>query len=1127
MAAGSAAAGGSLESRLDRRFGGVSNTMESIQGLSTWCIDNKKFHNLIVRHWMKWLRKSDAAHQLNLVYLANDIIQNCKRKNAIVYRTAFAELLPDAFLVVNHDGNSKVTRAVERILSIWEERSIYTGALISELRGYLKEEVKEESPPDTPAENKTPLDSKAALKSKIVAEFVPAALVDQLSTYKSSLEEVELREKQLAAMRDVCSSAALRKLKDKAGGKRFSRDFEEGSTKLQDFVKFLEREGKGGSSLLEALSNADIFYEMQYQEVKIVANAYQTFANRVSHLKRKLDALKATLPDLDESPIPSPSADAPSPTGSESPFRGMMDLSCPDPDLDGSAMDDEAERPAPSPLSSPGGSPPPAFTAMGENDNRDVEDMELSEDEMEGGGIIVEEQVKCPSPPINVANPDAANSQPSSTTEVPPVASTTPSIAPPLATVATVDLSKIGALLNSLTSVSKTTGPAVESPTSPPATAPPAPVAPLVAPAASGSLGNLLSQVQLTPGGLLSALSRVQGPGSSLQGLTSMLNRPAQNIPTDSQQSKAQPSLPPSSTLTTTTTTTATTPTTAAAAAPPPTGNPPPSLPPKPSPSAVPAKQSPAARPEALVPAASTAASALVQALHRDMDLAAEPEPPPPVGAASDSLESKIHSFLQGNPGFSAFNLSFGADSALAGSRNLSPVAGTDTRDGTPVRDEGGGTPTQDEVMDNQAARKFAPEPPQPSPQPPSAKMSTQAVDNISTPGTYQNNTWRAPGDPPQQPGEPHNGQGYQPYPSAGQEMANPGVTAPVTHYQAFTTEQGSRLPPTEAAQGSTSGSQKVEGFRDDGPRGWYGSTYPEAGTSLNHRGHGGVAPGAGEESRPPGQYRYQRGPNMEPRGGDAQQGPGPSSEFYNSNLPPVPRLPPPPTGFDAPRPAVAGEQRPVLNQETEGVPGPKVDSIISGMVVHDHQHKSIFNLDDPPYDHHGDRYRRPEDPPHPDDLRYQDELGHYHEDPYRPNAPSYEDEGPPFRPPHDPYFRPEDPYYREASPPHGYPRGPISPSEGFHYDFHPHDSPPHLNQRRPLPSPHPEMRHPGPRPPLRPMLHPPRHPRPRGPRHPGLPFPPFCGPDPWLRGKRPGPRGGGPGGPGFMPKRPFLPPRY
>lgn len=124
----------------------------------------------------------------------------------------------------------------------------------------------------------------------------------------------------------------------------------------------------------------------------LLFKAYKTFANRVSHLKRKLDSLKATLPDLDESPLPSPSMDAPSPNGSESPFRGLAD---PESDLDGLAMDDEAEitlGEAPSPLSSPGGSPKQGFT-VGESDNRDVEDMELSdEEEAESVGIIGEEE---------------------------------------------------------------------------------------------------------------------------------------------------------------------------------------------------------------------------------------------------------------------------------------------------------------------------------------------------------------------------------------------------------------------------------------------------------------------------------------------------------------------------------------------------------------------------------------------------------------------------------------------------------------------------------------------------------------------------------------------------------------
>lgn len=59
---------------------------------------------------------------------------------------------------------------------------------------------------------------------------------------------------------------------DKAEGNKFAKDFEDSSLKLQEFVSFLDKELKSASPLVEALGNADIFYEMQYKEVKIVAN---------------------------------------------------------------------------------------------------------------------------------------------------------------------------------------------------------------------------------------------------------------------------------------------------------------------------------------------------------------------------------------------------------------------------------------------------------------------------------------------------------------------------------------------------------------------------------------------------------------------------------------------------------------------------------------------------------------------------------------------------------------------------------------------------------------------------------------------------------------------------------------
>ncbi|KAK5854923.1 hypothetical protein PBY51_005073 [Eleginops maclovinus] len=1113
MAAGArASSGGSFESTMGKRFQSVSNTMDSIQGLSTWCIDNKKYHSLIVRHWMKCLKKSDTSQRLNLFYVANDVIQNCKRKNAIVYRTAFAEMLPEAFLLVNSEGDLKVIQSVERILSIWEERGVYAGTLITELRSNL---VKEESPPETPVEQKTPVESKADLQSKIVAEFVPQALFDDLSKYKKSLEELDLREKQLAAMRvDICSSDALKRLKDKAGGKKFSKDFEEGSAQLQDFVKFFDQQIKVGPPLMQSLSNADIFYEMQYKEVKIVANAYQTFANRVSHLKRKLDSLKANLPDMDESPIPSPSADAPSPTGSESPFHDL-EMAHPDPDLDGCAMEDEAEPPAPSPLSSPGGSPKQMET-VGQSDNREVEDMELSEEEMDSGGIIVEDQIENTiQPKVSTLKSEAAVVPEQPLTQVPPPAVTPSAVTPPAAApaaapaavapvvsraaVESVDMGKIGSILNSLNAVMKNTGPLVESPH---AAAPAASSlkSPLTAPVASqeaSSMVNLLSKVDMSPADILGALSKVQGRGS-LGGITSLLSSP--NV---SSVSSSTGKIPPSS----------------VSAVP----SQSPSLPPvAPVPSSHSATERLSTSSQA-PPRTSNAASSLVQALHRDMDLTTESSP----ALSSDSLESKIHSFLQGNPAFNAFGISLPTNPVPAGD-NLSPVTGTDNQGGTPVRDEGGGTPTQDEIMDKPVVVPFTSNSNQ------SSIGETVTMTSVAYPNSSQHNNPQQ--QAPLQPGGAiQNGQAYQPYPYGQHNISEHGMTAPA-HYQQMSARTGGPVPGVRPPGGAGS-TQTMKGFQGGGERGWYGDTYL-GGNCQQPRGYNVTAPGDHNSS---GLYPYQTETFQDPQQVASQQGAASAPGYFRGTLPPVPKLPPPPRVLDAPP---SGNSIMMMPPEQQPGPGSGTgeaigDSLISGMIVHDHQHKSMFHPDDSLYERDRPRQPHPEDfHPHPEDFHpHPDRPLPSHPEDYPPHLDDlgYQDD-PRHHDHHDAHFfqedrfpQPEDPYHRPGNPLQHYPRvrGPsaptLSPSEDPYYHGH-SPRPPNYAPRRPPPSHRFEICHPGPRPPHR-LPHPAHHPHPRGPPH--APFPRFQGPGPRLRGKRPGPRGGGPPGPMFPPKRPFPPPRY
>lgn len=89
-------------------------------------------------------------------------------------------------------------------------------------------------------------------------------------------------------------------LSDKTGGKKFSKEFEEASAKLEEFVNSLDKQVKDGPSLTEVLENAGIFYEAQYKEVKVVANV---------SLQGHTDA---PTPTPTTSPGPSPGAVQPS-----------------------------------------------------------------------------------------------------------------------------------------------------------------------------------------------------------------------------------------------------------------------------------------------------------------------------------------------------------------------------------------------------------------------------------------------------------------------------------------------------------------------------------------------------------------------------------------------------------------------------------------------------------------------------------------------------------------------------------------------------------------------------------------------------------------------------------------------
>ncbi|XP_019396343.1 PREDICTED: regulation of nuclear pre-mRNA domain-containing protein 1A isoform X3 [Crocodylus porosus] len=124
------------EAALERKLSELSNSQQSVQTLSLWLIHHRKHSTLIVSVWERELRKAKSNRKLTFLYLANDVIQNSKRKGP-EFTKDFAPVIVEAFKHVSSESDESCKKHLGRVLSIWEERSVYENDVLEQLRQAL------------------------------------------------------------------------------------------------------------------------------------------------------------------------------------------------------------------------------------------------------------------------------------------------------------------------------------------------------------------------------------------------------------------------------------------------------------------------------------------------------------------------------------------------------------------------------------------------------------------------------------------------------------------------------------------------------------------------------------------------------------------------------------------------------------------------------------------------------------------------------------------------------------------------------------------------------------------------------------------------------------------------------
>ena len=101
----------------------LNSTQQSIETVSAWCSFYRRDARKVVSIWEQEFVKMPMPKQLAMAYLANDILQNSRKKGP-EFVHEFYKTLPRAVKHLLKHGDDKVKKAVNRLVDIWDDRKV-------------------------------------------------------------------------------------------------------------------------------------------------------------------------------------------------------------------------------------------------------------------------------------------------------------------------------------------------------------------------------------------------------------------------------------------------------------------------------------------------------------------------------------------------------------------------------------------------------------------------------------------------------------------------------------------------------------------------------------------------------------------------------------------------------------------------------------------------------------------------------------------------------------------------------------------------------------------------------------------------------------------------------------------
>ncbi|XP_029995312.1 regulation of nuclear pre-mRNA domain-containing protein 1B [Sphaeramia orbicularis] len=301
------------ESALEKKLSELSSSQQSVQTLSLWIIHHRKHSALIVKVWHRELKKAKSNRKLTFLYLANDVIQNSKKKGP-EFTKDFESVLVDACSHVASDADENCKKHMERLLNIWKERNLYRSDFIQQLKLAI-----EDSNSPRPSEEKKAIkrtyqkiqededddddDYRSHTSPRNAVDNSAAQLTEELVKALQDLEnaasgDAAVRQKIASLPQEVQDVSLLEKITDKEAADKLSKTVDEACLLLAEYNGRLAAELEDRRQLARMLTEYISSQKEALMEREKKLEEYKQKLARVTQVRKELKSHIQSLPDL-------------------------------------------------------------------------------------------------------------------------------------------------------------------------------------------------------------------------------------------------------------------------------------------------------------------------------------------------------------------------------------------------------------------------------------------------------------------------------------------------------------------------------------------------------------------------------------------------------------------------------------------------------------------------------------------------------------------------------------------------------------------------------------------------------------------------------------------------------------